>query len=113
MAWYLDGKRIYVEKDSGWIAERRSAFIEPLDSTQTTIHDSGRPSYRRTLQFVVFSGFHENILPLADGTYKPLLSDQGNEGNVYINTFEPERLHDISRETAVFRVTTELIKEGS
>lgn len=106
MSWYLDGQRIYVEKDSGWAHNPRLGEINVLDSTQTIIHTAGRPSYTRQLTFVVFSGYHDNILPITDGI---LLSDQGNEGEVIVKSMKGERLMDISRTTAVFRCTVELI----
>jgi len=120
MAWYLGGCRVYVEKDTGWQSNPRMGEIEVLDSKETIIHNAGRPSYARTLVFVVFSGYHNNILPLADNLVYPsgviLLSDQlpaGNgEGKVHIKSLKAERLYDRSRTTAVFRVTSELIQDG-
>jgi hypothetical protein len=112
MAWTLGGERIYVEKDSGWQTKPRIGKIEILDSEQTIIHRAGRPSYNRSIQFVVFSGYKDNILPLCSGV-QALVSDQGAEGNVHIESMQAERLRDISRTTPVFRVTMECIKDGS
>ena len=109
MAWTLDGVRIYVEKDSGWEHSPRLGEINILDSNQTIIHDAGRPSYTRNITFVVFSGYHDNILPITDGA---LVSDQGAEGDVVVKNCSAERLQDIKRTTAVFRVTMNLIKDG-
>ena len=116
MAWTLGGHRIYVEKDSGWIASPRVGEINVLDSSETIIHCAGRPSYTRNITFVVFSGYDVNIIPLADTCSVSgvlLTSDQGNEGYVYIKTLKPERLLDTSRITAVIRVNAELIQRGS
>lgn len=121
MAWYLGGERIYVEKDTGWTTNPRIGEVDVLDSKQTIIHNAGRPSHRRTIVFVVFSGYHDNILPLADNLVYPsgviLLSDQNpagvGEGKVHIKSMKGERLLDISRTTAVYRVTSELIQDGT
>lgn len=113
MAWTLGGERIYVEEDTGWVLTPRYGEIDILDSTQTILHYAGLPSKKRTITFVVFSGYHDNIIPLLDGTSKALVSDQGSEGNVYIKDVSAERLRDISRTTEVHRVTMELMKDDS
>lgn len=117
MAWTLGGQRIYTEKDTGWQTDPRLGEIDVLDSKETILHCAGRPSYRRTITFVVFSGYHINILPLADCLVwsggLALVSDQGAEGLVQIKSFKSERLFDISRTTPVFRITCELIQKGS
>lgn len=114
MAWTIDGNRIYVEKDTGWQSERRQAEIDVLDSSKTIIHDSGRPSYKRSIQFVVFSGYAANILPLQDAASSyTLVSDQGSEGSVFVKSLEPERLQAINYDTPVYRVTMEMTKDDS
>lgn len=113
MPWTIGSVRIYVEKDSGWETTPRLSEINVLDSTQTIFHDAGRPSYTRSLQFVVFSGYFANILPLADGTLQPLTSDYGAEGDVMIRDLKPTRLQDIGRATRVHRVQMEVTKDGS
>jgi len=107
MAWYLNGVRIYVEEDTGWQHTPRLGEIDVLDSTQTIIHYAGRPSYTRQIVGVVFSGYHNNILPIVSGI---LLSDQGNEGMVIVKSCKGKRLQDIKRDTAVYRVTLDLIQ---
>lgn len=109
MAWFLDGVRVYVEKDSGWDHDPRIGEINILDSSQTIIHTAGRPSYTRDIVFVVFSGYHASILPITGGA---LVSDQGAEGDVIVKSCGAERLQDIKRATAVFRVTMALVKDG-
>lgn len=109
MAWTLDGVRIYVEKDSGWDHAPRIGEINILDSSQTIIHTAGRPSYTRDIVFVVFSGYHASVLPITDGA---LVSDQGAEGDVVVKSCSAERLQDIKRTAAVFRVTMSLVKDG-
>lgn len=117
MAWTLGGIRIYTEKDTGWQAEPRIGEIDVLDSNETILHCAGRPSYRRTITFVVFSGYHANIIPLASCLVYSggvaLISDQGAEGLVQIKSLKADRLFDTSRTTPVFRVTCELIQKGS
>jgi len=112
MAWTLDGVRIFVEKDTDWQTEPRLGENDVLDSTQTQLHYAGRPSYRRTLTFVVFSGYQANILPLADGVVKALVSDISAQGDVVVMSFKADRILDTSRDTAVYRVTAELVKDG-
>lgn len=109
MAWTLDGHRIFVEKDSGWDHAPRIGEINVLDSSQTIIHTAGRPSYTRDITFVVFSGYHATILPITGGA---LVSDQGAEGDVIVKSCGAERLQDIKRTAAVFRVTMTLVKDG-
>ena len=109
MAWTLDAVRIYVEKDSGWAHDPRIGEINILDSSQTIIHTAGRPSYTRDITFVVFSGYHASIIPITDGA---LVSDQGAEGDVIVKSCSAERLQDIKRTAAVFRVTMALVKDG-
>lgn len=116
--WTLSGVRIYVEKDSGWQTAPRLGEINVLDSRQTILHCAGRPSYTRTLECVMFSGYHNLLLPLAQcsglaaTSGLPLLSDQGDEGGVIIKSLKADRLRDISRDTAVFRITLDLTKCG-
>lgn len=112
MAWTIAGKRIFVEKDTGWQTQPRQGKIDVLDSNQTIIHGAGRPSYTRTLVFIVFSGYEADILPLADNTAKALISDQGAQGDVIITNLRGDRLQDIKRTTPVYRITMEITKSG-
>jgi len=107
MAWYINGKRIYVEEDTGWKVTSRLSEIDVLDSTKTIFHYAGHPSYTRSLTFVVFSGYYADILSLPLGEGVTLISDLGSE-SVIIKSIEPKRLRDISRTTAVMRCTMEL-----
>lgn len=114
MAWYYGGVRIYVEEDTGAKRSRRQAMIEILDSASTIIHDSGRPSDRRELTFVVFSGYDANILPLCNGSGHELISDEGSLGNwVIVGEPSPNRVRAINYATPVHRVTMELMKDDS
>lgn len=113
MPWTIEGVRIYVEEDTDWICVPRIGEINVLDSTETIIHRAGRPSYTRTIQFVVFSGYQANILPLCVASGITLVSDQGGQGDVWIKSAKAKRLLDTSRVTPVYRVTMELIKDGS
>jgi len=114
MAWTLGGVRIYVEEDTGWLRSRRQAKIEVLDSNKTIVHDAGRPSDRREITFVMFSGYENSVLPLLSGSGVELVSDQGSQGNVIIMG-EPSttRLRAINYDTPVYRVTMELMKDDS
>lgn len=113
MAWTLNGVRIYVEDDTDWQWTPRIGEIDVLDSTQTIMHHAGRPSYKRTLQFVIFSGYHANILSLPSGIAIPLVSDLGAQGDVTIKSIKAKRLLDTSRTTGVYRCTCECTKSGS
>jgi len=115
MAWYIGGKRIYVEKDSGWQTTPRVGEVNVLDSNETILHCAGRPSYNRDITFVVFSGYFNTILPLAACSVSgiALVSDQGAEGNIVIKALKPDRLYDRSRTTPVYRVTMSCIKVGT
>jgi len=114
MAWTYGGVRIYVEEDTGILRGRRQARIEVLDSTQTAVHDAGRPSDRRELTFVMFSGYENNFLPLANGSGHALVSDEGSQGN-WIIMGEPgaNRVRALNYDTSVYRVTMELMKDDS
>jgi len=112
--WFIESVRIYVEEDSGLLTTPRIGKIDVLDSNQTILHHAGRPSYTRTLTFVVFSGYHAAVLPLADGAAKTLTSyDETNEGDYIITSLKGKRLQDISRTTRVFRITMDLVKDGT
>ena len=112
MAWYIDGKRIYVTDDTGWEVVPRQGDINIIDSEQTIIHFGGRESYKRSLVFVVFSGYAANILTLPVDSAVPLISDQGAQGDVVIRNIKGKRMFDISRITAVMQVTMDITKDG-
>ncbi len=110
MAWYLDGTRIYVEEDTGWIPKVRLGELNILDSTQTVIHKIGVGSYTRTLQFVVFDAYKVWLLDNALLTTVPLISDQGAEGNVEIKSISADRIQALNYAGPVSRITVELVK---
>lgn len=92
--WKLNNARIYVEKDSGWYCTPRKGTVELLDTSSSILHTAGRPSYRRDLSFVVFSGFASTILPLVSQDSITLEDDLGTSTTVSILDFKPERLYD-------------------
>lgn len=51
--WSLGGHGIYVTGDTGWNAQSGDAEHHVLESDETTIHDVGRPSDRRTWRGLV------------------------------------------------------------
>lgn len=53
--WSLGGYDIYVEPegDTGWVVDSGDAEHHVLESNETTIHDVGRPSERRTWRGLV------------------------------------------------------------
>lgn len=68
--WSLGGYDIYVEPtgDTGWVVESGDAEHHVLESDETTIHDVGRPSARRTWRGLV----------VGQAAYAGLLSIVGN-----------------------------------
>ncbi len=112
MAWYIDGKRVYVTSDTGWQVVPRQGDINILNSSQTIVHFAGRESYKRALVFVVFSGYAANILTLPVDSAVPLISDQGAEGDVVIRSIKSKRMTDTSRTTPVMEVTMDVTKDG-
>ncbi len=92
--WKLNETRVYMEKDSGWYCEPRKGTVELLDTSSSILHTAGRPSYRRDLTFVTFSGFSTDVLPLVDDDTVTLEDDLGNTTSVSILNFKPERLYD-------------------
>lgn len=112
--WHLDDIRIYVEKDSGWKVDPRRGKIDVLDSTQTIVHCAGRPGYTRSIQFVVFSGYFNQILPMAElCSGVELCSDIGIQGYIIVDSFNPERLQALNHPNPVYRVTMECTKRGT
>ena len=109
MTWKLNGTRVYVEKDSGWISQARKGTIELIDTNSSILQTGGRQSYRRNLQFVVFTGYYNDIVPLeASGTIT-LEDDWGTVTNVSIMNMSPERLYDyLGRD--IHRVKVELME---
>ncbi len=107
--WKLDDTRIYVEKDSGWYCTPRKGTVELLDTEYSIIHTAGRPSYKRDLTFVVFSGYYTEILPKLSVDSVTLLETGGSTTSVSILEMRPERLYDyLGRE--IFRVDANLIE---
>ena len=53
--WSLGGYGVYVEPagDTGWVVDSGDAEHHVLESDETTIHDVGRPSERRTWRGLV------------------------------------------------------------
>ena len=108
MTWKLGGIRIYVENDSGWKPTPRKATIELLDTMYSILQTSGRESHRRDLQFVVFSGFTNSILPLISEDSITLEDDEAVETDVTILDMSTERLYDYLNRK-IHRVKVELL----
>lgn len=106
--WTLNGTRIYVEKDSDWQVEPRKGTVELLDTNYSIIHTAGTPSYKRSLTFVVFSGY-DNLLPLIGQDSVTLLDDSGTSTNVTIMSWKAERLYDYKLRE-IHRINMEVIK---
>jgi hypothetical protein len=112
MTWRLNGVRIYVEDDSGWQPNPRKGEINLLDTEYTIVHHAGRESHRRELGFVVFSGYYENILPLANMDSISLEDDEGATTDVTVISLTPERLYDYL-DRNIHRVKVELLQDDS
>lgn len=108
MTWRLDGVRVYVEDDSGWKSTPRKGTIELLDTNYSILQTAGRASYRRDLQFVVFSGYAESILPMAALDSVTLEDDDGIETLISVMSLNPTRLYDY-HDRLVHRVKAELM----
>ena len=93
MTWKLNGVRVYVEDDSGWISSPRKGTIELLDTNYSIIQTAGRESYKRELSFVVFSGYATSILPLAVEDSITFEDDEGTSTNVSIMNLSATRLY--------------------
>jgi hypothetical protein len=112
MTWKLDGVRIYVEEDSGWKSTARKGEINLLNTNYTIVHTLGRESYRRELQFVVFSGYYESILPIEAKSSVVFEDDDGVTTNVTVINMEPERLYSF-HDRKIHRVRVELMQDDS
>lgn len=77
--WSLDGNGIYVTDDTGWNTESGDAEHHVLESEETTIHDVGGPSSRRTWRGLVVGQATRNALVALRGrnvTYiTPMVGD--------------------------------------
>ncbi len=107
--WSLGNVTIHVDKDSGWQAKPRKGTVELLDTEYSVIHYAGRPSYARSLSFVVFSGYAEEVLPLLTEESVTLVEDSGASTSVTIMDLKGERLYDYKLRD-IYRVNVELLQ---
>ena len=109
MTWKLNGVRIYVEDDSGWIPTPRKGLINILNSTNTIVHQAGREAHTRSLTFVIFSGYYASILPITALGTVTLEDDSATETDVTVLDMKPERLYDYL-DRKIHRVKVELME---
>lgn len=108
MTYKINNTRIYVEKDSGWQYKPRKGTVELLDTNYSIIHTAGRPSYSRSITFVVFSGYANDILPIANMTSVNFEDSAGTVTAVSVMDFKPEKLYDYFNRD-IYRVSMELL----
>lgn len=110
MTHKINNVRIYVEKDSGWQYRPRKGTVELLDTDYSIIHTAGRPSYSRSITFVVFSGYATDILPVANMTSVNYEDIEGTVTAVSVMDFKSEKLYDYFGRD-IYRVSMELLKD--
>ena len=109
MTWRLNGVRIYVEDDSGWVPTPRKGLINILNSNNTIVHQAGREAHTRSLSFVVFSGYYASILPITAMGTVTLEDDSGTETDITVLDMKSERLYDY-HDRKVHKVKIELME---
>lgn len=94
--WSLGGISMSVEKDSSDTPIMRMGELGPLDSSKTILHYGGTESYDRELTAVMwnYSGYVNTFMPLIGSGYHALVSDDGAQGDYFIQSCKPERLND-------------------
>lgn len=94
--WSLGGIAMSVEKDSSDIPVVRMGELGPLDSSKTILHYGGTESYGRELTAVMwnYSSYVNTLMPLVGSGYHTLVSDDGAQGDYFIQSCKPERLQD-------------------
>jgi len=94
--WSLGGIPMSVERDSEDTPVVRMGELGPLDSSRTILHYGGTESYDRELTAVMwsYSGYVNEFTPIVGSGYHTLVSDVEDEGNYFVVSCKPERLHD-------------------
>lgn len=109
MTWRLNSVRIYVEDDSGWNPTPRKGLINILNSNNTIVHQAGREAHKRSISFVVFSGYYNSILPITAMGTVVFEDDAGTQTNVTVLSMSAERLYDY-HDRKIHRVKVELME---
>jgi hypothetical protein len=112
--WSFAGIDIIVDSDAGKPQVKMSEHFV-LDGTESVFHYFGYGSDTRTIGGHIMDNPSSSALEdLADycklGTAGALVSDQGSEGNWFIESFEYSRVRDISRTKPVWKFTMNLKK---
>jgi len=104
----LGGYTVYLEQDTGWVSSPRFALLDPLDSTETTIHKLSVPSNRRTIAGTVKNNYG-SLEALGDAAAEiAFTTDDGSGGQCYILTISGQRIQNIG-DDVWYRFTAELI----
>lgn len=114
--WSLGGYDIYVapDGDTGWIVDSGDAEHHVLESDETTIHDVGRPSARRTWRgLVVGNADRAGLLSIVGNnvTYvTPMVGDITGTCRV-MRIPSCKSVGDVTNPTtAIWRITIELLR---
>lgn len=113
MASTLGGETIYVDQDSDWQGKPSFGQINPIGATTTILHDTGMPSYTRSIGFwILNNGVHDALLALtaARGAINYTCNHDGNQGNVMIMSYSPRTVQALNYAFPVYYVTVELMK---
>lgn len=108
--WSLAGVNIAVEKDSMDIPKLRYTEHAVLDSTQTVIMLWGSGLENRKITGVLWSDL-DIIQTYVGSGWVALVSDQGSEGNYFIESLDVQNLYDARADVPVYRITVDMRKQ--
>lgn len=118
MAHTIGGYTLYVTDDET-VDAAIMAELEVINATSTVVQHFSKPSQRRTLRaYIITQTVFNNIKALSSGSAAVnYTSDQGSQGNYYINGVQGKRqkgqpmgFDGASSTDAVYLATIEMIK---
>jgi hypothetical protein len=108
--WSLAGVPLIVEADSMNKPNLRYSEHAVLDSVETVIMLYGKSHHTREISGVLWSGL-ASIKNFVGSGWVAFISDQGDEGNYFINDLGVETLHDVKRDVPVYRITVSMRRQ--
>jgi len=87
--------------------------ILPIGATSTILHYGGTPSYRRTISgWILDNGVHDALVAMAAASSAVNLTtnDDGNQGNVQIRSYSPQKRIACNYAYPVYKFTMELMQ---
>lgn len=110
--WTIGGKGLYVNSDTGWQVSSGDAEIHVLKSDETTIHDLGRESTRRTWRGVVRTKTTRDQLTALVGHNTSYDTPYpGDSGSCRVMSIGAKSIEDTSEPTVPkYQVTIELLE---